>query len=153
MRMDRSQRLTARTIVNGWPEAEIARILREYGEENWSTHIARVLCDRRKLAPVETTLDLVRIIDAAIPRKFRIKDGSHPARRAFQALRIAVNDELAPLEAALRDIADLLAPGGRLCVISSIVETGGQDHFPVAANPALPGGRAGGVCGLKPSVS
>ncbi len=155
MRMDRSQRLTARTIVNGWPEAEIARILREYGEENWSTHIARVLCDRRKLAPVETTLDLVRIIDAAIPRKFRIKDGSHPARRAFQALRIAVNDELAPLEAALRDIADLLAPGGRLCVISfhSLEDRVVKTTFRSLANPCrCPADAPVCVCGLKPSV-
>jgi 16S rRNA (cytosine1402-N4)-methyltransferase len=118
MRMDRSQLLTARTIVNEWPEEDIARVLREYGEENWSKHIARVLCDRRMKKSVESTRDLVEIIDAAIPKKFRIKDGSHPARRTFQALRIAVNDELEPLEAALRDLVGLLAPGGRLCVIS-----------------------------------
>ena len=155
MRMDRSQLLTARTIVNEWPEAEIARILREYGEENWSTHIARVLCDRRKLAGVETTLDLVRIIDAAIPRKFRSKDGSHPARRSFQALRIAVNDELAPLGQALRDIAGLLAPGGRFCVLSfhSLEDRVVKTTFRSLAYPCkCPPDAPVCVCGLKPSV-
>ena len=118
MRMDRRQALTAAVIVNEWPENEIARVIRDWGEENWAVQIARVICDRRKLKRIETTGDLVSIIDAAIPKKFRKKDGSHPARRTFQGLRIAVNDELAPLEHALRDIASLLNPGGRLCVIA-----------------------------------
>ena len=119
MRMDRSQGITARDIVNEWSDKEIARILREYGEENWAVQIARVLCDRRKKQPIETTGQLVDIIDAAIPKKVRASgDGAHPARRTFQALRIAVNDELAPLEQALRDFADVLEPGGRLCVIA-----------------------------------
>jgi len=118
MRMDSTQPLTACEIVNEWPEGEIARILRDYGEENWAAQIARVLNDRRKKAPIETTLQLVDVIDAAIPKKYRAKDGAHPARRAFQALRIAVNDELAPLERALRDFIDLLNPGGRLAVIA-----------------------------------
>ncbi|MBO4297963.1 MAG: 16S rRNA (cytosine(1402)-N(4))-methyltransferase RsmH [Clostridia bacterium] len=118
MRMDTSQPLTAAAIVNEWSESDIARVLRDWGEENWAAQIARVICDRRKAAPILTTGQLVDVIDAAIPKKLREKDGSHPARRSFQALRIAVNDELAPLEQALRDIASLLNPGGRLCVIA-----------------------------------
>ena len=118
MRMDRSQSLTAAAIVNDWSAEEIARVLRDWGEENWAVQIARVICDRRKTAPIRTTGQLVSLIDAAIPKKLREKDGSHPARRTFQALRIAVNDELAPLEQALKDIASLLNPGGRLCVIA-----------------------------------
>ncbi len=155
MRMDRSQPLSARTIVNEWPEDEIARILREYGEENWSRHIARVLCDRRMKKSVETTGDLVNIIDAAIPKKFRIKDGSHPARRSFQALRIAVNDELAPLEGALRDIVGLLAPGGRLCVISfhSLEDRVVKNAFRSMADPCVcPKDIPICVCGRVPSV-
>ena len=118
MRMDASQPFSARELVNEWPEKDIARVIREYGEENWAAQIARVLCDRRKLAPIETTAQLVDVIDAAIPKKVRARDGSHPARRTFQALRIAVNDELKPLEQALDDFASLLKPGGRLCVIT-----------------------------------
>ena len=118
MRMDRSQALSAREIVNAWSEDDLNRVLRDYGEEKWARQIARVICDRRKAAPILTTGQLVSIIDAAIPKKLREKDGSHPARRTFQALRIAVNDELAPLEQALRDIASMLNPGGRLCVIA-----------------------------------
>ena len=118
MRMDTSQPLTAAAIVNEWSESDIARVLRDWGEENWAAQIARVICDRRKAEPILTTGQLVDVIDAAIPKKLREKDGSHPARRSFQALRIAVNDELAPLEQALRDIASLLNPGGRLCVIA-----------------------------------
>jgi len=155
MRMDRSQSLTARTIVNDWPEGEIARVLRDYGEENWSRHIARVLCDRRKKKPVETTGDLVSIIDAAIPRKFRARDGGHPARRSFQALRIAVNDELAPLEAALRDLTALLLPGGRLCVISfhSLEDRVVKTTFRNLADPCVcPPDSPVCVCGRAPSA-
>jgi 16S rRNA (cytosine1402-N4)-methyltransferase len=118
MRMDPDQALTAGEIVNTWPPEELVRILRDYGEEKWAVQIVRVLCDRRRKAPIATTAALVDVIDAAIPKKVRAQDGSHPARRSFQALRIAVNDELAPLEGALRDLATLLAPKGRLCVIA-----------------------------------
>ena len=118
MRMDQSQALTARDIVNAWSEDDINRVLRDYGEEKWARQIARVIVDRRKAAPIETTGQLVDIIDAAIPRRVRERDPSHPARRTFQALRIAVNDELAPLEQALKDLTDCLKPGGRICVIT-----------------------------------
>lgn len=118
MRMDQSQQLNAATIVNKWSEDELNRIIRDYGEEKWARQIARVICDRRKDAPIETTSQLVGIIDAAIPKKFRSTDGSHPARRTFQALRIAVNDELDPLYTAVRSLTDLLNPGGHLCIIT-----------------------------------
>ncbi len=155
MRMDRSQALTARLIVNEWPEDEIARILRDFGEENWSRHIARVLCDRRTKKSVETTGDLVAIIDAAIPKKFRSKDNSHPARRTFQALRIAVNDELEPLDAALRDLVSILAPGGRLCVISfhSLEDRVVKNAFRSLANPCVcPPDSPICVCGRLPEI-
>lgn len=118
MRMDRDQALTAAQLLNTRSEDDLTRILRDYGEEKWARQIARVICDRREAAPIRTTAQLVQIVDAAIPKKLRREEGSHPARRTFQALRIAVNDELEPLEASLRSLADLLAPGGRLCVIT-----------------------------------
>ena len=155
MRMDQSQALTARTIVNEWSEREIARVIRDYGEENWAAQIARVLCDRRKSHPIETTGQLVEIIDAAIPKKFRQKDSSHPARRTFQALRIAVNDELAPLEQALRDFAGLLSPGGRLCVIAfhSLEDRVVKNTFKNLADPCVcPKSFPVCVCGRKPVV-
>ena len=137
MRMDQTQPLTAATIINQWSESDIARVLRDWGEENWAVQIARVICDRRKIAPILTTGQLVSVIDAAIPKKLREKDGSHPARRTFQALRIAVNDELAPLEQELRDIASLLNPGGRLCVIAfhSLEDRTVKNTFRALCNP------------------
>ncbi len=155
MRMDVGQPLTARTIVNEWPMQDIARILRVYGEENWAVQIARVICDRRLQAPVETTAQLVSLIDAAIPKKFRAKDGSHPARRTFQALRIAVNDELEPLRAAIQDFVDLLNPGGRLCVIAfhSLEDRIVKNTFRELADPCTcPKQIPVCVCGRVPSV-
>lgn len=156
MRMDRSQGITAADIVNTWDEKEISRVLRDWGEENWAVQIARVICDRRKKQPIETTGQLVDIIDAAIPKKIRQQgDGSHPARRTFQALRIAVNDELAPLEQALRDFADLLAPGGRLCVIAfhSLEDRVVKNTFKNLADPCTcPKNFPVCVCGKKPTV-
>ena len=156
MRMDRSQGITAADIVNTWDEKEIARVLRDWGEENWAVQIARVICDRRKKQPIETTGQLVDIIDAAIPKKIRQQgDGSHPARRSFQALRIAVNDELAPLEQALRDFAELLEPGGRLCVIAfhSLEDRVVKNTFKNLADPCTcPKNFPVCVCGKKPTV-
>ena len=155
MRMDRSQALSAREIVNMWSEDALNRILWDYGEEKWARQIARVICDRRKSAPIETTAQLVDIIDAAIPKKFRQGDGSHPARRSFQALRIAVNDELEPLEPALRALAGLLNPGGRLCVITfhSLEDRIVKNTFRNLANPCTcPKSFPVCVCGKKPVV-
>ena len=155
MRMDRDQALSAREIVNEWSEDELNRVLRDYGEEKWARQIARVICDRRKEAPVETTSQLVSIIDAAIPKKFRQGDGSHPARRTFQALRIAVNDELTPLEPALQALAGLLNTGGRLCVITfhSLEDRIVKNTFRNMADPCTcPKSFPVCVCGKKPVV-
>lgn len=155
MRMDQSQALSAKDIVNSWSEDDLTRILRDYGEEKWARQIARVICDRRKSQPIERTSQLVDIIDAAIPKKFRQGDGSHPARRSFQALRIAVNDELAPLEPCLRALTDLLNPGGRLCVITfhSLEDRIVKNTFRSLADPCTcPKSFPVCVCGRKPTV-
>ena len=155
MRMDQSQRLSASEIVNTWTEDELNRIFRDYAEEKWARQIARVICDRRRNGPIERTSQLVDIIDAAIPKKFRQGDGSHPARRAFQALRIAVNDELEPLESSLRALTGLLNPGGRLCVITfhSLEDRIVKNTFRSLANPCTcPKSFPVCVCGKKPTV-
>jgi 16S rRNA (cytosine1402-N4)-methyltransferase len=117
MRMDPSQELTAREIVNAWPERELVSIFRRYGEERYAKQIARAILRQRKEQPFERTGELVDTIKAAIPAPARFGDG-HPAKRVFQALRIAVNDELGSLEAALPAALEMLRPGGRLAVIS-----------------------------------
>ncbi|MHC7495724.1 16S rRNA (cytosine(1402)-N(4))-methyltransferase RsmH [Klebsiella pneumoniae] len=155
MRMDASQPLSAREIVNTWSEDEINRVLRDYGEENWSRQIARVICDRRKKRMIETTGDLVSIIDAAIPKKFRSKDGSHPARRTFQALRIAVNDELDPLDKAIEDLVNLLNPAGRICIITfhSLEDRIVKNTFRRLNNPCTcPKEFPVCMCGKKPVI-
>jgi 16S rRNA (cytosine1402-N4)-methyltransferase len=117
MRMDPSADLTAAELVNGLPERELADVFRRYGEERYARQIARAIGRRRRTQPFARTSDLVETIRAAIPAPARFGDG-HPAKRVFQALRIAVNDELGALEAALPAALDLLRPGGRLAVIS-----------------------------------
>ena len=118
MRMDTSQGLTAADYLAVVSQEEFRRILTDYGEEKWAARIAEIFVEKRNEKPILTTGDLVAVVDAAIPKAVRRKDDGHPARRTFQAIRIAVNDELAPLEQALRDFVDLLAPGGRLLVIT-----------------------------------
>ncbi len=118
MRMDPTQGITAAEYVNTVSEEEFCRVLRAYGDEKWAARIAQILMEKRAQKPLETTQDLVAVVDAAIPKAVRRKEEGHPARRTFQAVRIAVNDELAPLEKALRDWTDMLLPGGRLCVIT-----------------------------------
>jgi 16S rRNA (cytosine1402-N4)-methyltransferase len=117
MRMDTTQDLTAREIVNEWPERELMTIFRKYGEERYTKQIARAIVRRRKDEPFERTGELVDTIKASIPAPARFGEG-HPAKRVFQALRIAVNDELGSLEAALPAALEMLRPGGRLAVIS-----------------------------------
>ena len=118
MRMDTTGGVTAAEYLNTVSEKEFCRVLREYGEEKWAARIAQILMEKRAQRPLATTADLVAVVDAAIPKAVRRKDEGHPARRTFQAVRIAVNDELAPLEQALRDWVDMLLPGGRLAVIT-----------------------------------
>src|SRR5438874_4250512 len=117
MRMDPSQDLSARDIVNEWPERELVTIFRRYGEERYAKQIARAIERRRKEQPFERTGDLVDTIKGAIPAPARFGEG-HPAKRVFQALRIAVNNELSSLETALPAALEMLRPGGRLAVIS-----------------------------------
>ena len=118
MRMDPTQSVTAADLLNTLPEKEIARVIREYGEEKWAARIASIICEHRAKKPLATTFDLVHAIDAAIPKAVRRKDEGHPARRTFQAVRIAVNDELDPLDQAVCDLVDCLKPGGRMLVIT-----------------------------------
>src|SRR6188508_844084 len=117
MRMDPSADLSAREIVNEFSEKELEQIFRRYGEERYAKQIARAIGRRRREQPFERTLELVEVIRAAIPAPARFGEG-HPAKRVFQALRIAVNDELGALEAALPSATAMLRPGGRLAVIS-----------------------------------
>jgi 16S rRNA (cytosine1402-N4)-methyltransferase len=117
MRMDQSTGATAADIVNGADEVDLANMIYEFGEERYSRRIARAIVRARASRLLETTSDLVSVIEAAVPGHYR-RGRIHCATRTFQALRIAVNQELDQLEPALRDAVDVLAPGGRLCVIS-----------------------------------
>ena len=114
MRMDTGQSLTAADVVNTYREADLARIIKEYGEERWAKRIAAFIVKNR---PIETTGQLTTVIKQAIPAGAR-REGPHPAKRTFQALRIEVNQELSILPQALRDAVDLLTPQGRLAVIT-----------------------------------
>jgi 16S rRNA (cytosine1402-N4)-methyltransferase len=117
MRMDRTQALTAHAIVNDWPEKELARVLREYGEERYAARVASAIIRYREKTPVETTTQLTDIIRGAMPGK-ALREDQHPARRAFQGLRIAVGDELGALREGLESAIALLKPGGRVACIS-----------------------------------
>ena len=118
MRMNRDKATTtAKDIVNTYSEEELTDIIYRYGEERWAKRIAQFICERREEAPIETTGELVSIIKAAIPKKVR-EEGHHPAKKTFQALRIAVNDELNIIAPAMEDAAKHLNKGGRLAVIS-----------------------------------
>ena len=116
MRMDKSQELTAKTVVNYYSEKELANIIYEYGEERFSRQIAKNICEYRKQKTICTTKELVEIIEKSIP-KSKQNDG-HPAKRTFQAIRIEVNNEIKPLYKTIKDCIDCLKPQGRLCVIT-----------------------------------
>lgn len=153
MRMDPSQGMTAADYVNTVSEQYFCQALRDYGDEKWAARIAQILMEKRAEKPLETTRDLVAVVDAAIPKAVRRKDEGHPARRTFQAVRIAVNDELAPLEKALNDWVDMLLPGGRLAVITfhSIEDRIVKLAFRKMQNPCTCPPKAPiCVCGKKP---
>ena len=154
MRMNSEDSLTAHTVVNTWPQEELKRILYTYGEERYAPQIAAAICRRRQEAPIETTLELVDIIRSAMPAA-ALREKQHPAKRSFQAIRIAVNDELGAVEKVMRDAIPALNPGGRLAIITfhsledRIVKVGMAEaakgctcppNFPVC------------VCGNKPKV-
>ncbi|MBQ3392416.1 MAG: 16S rRNA (cytosine(1402)-N(4))-methyltransferase RsmH [Lachnospiraceae bacterium] len=138
MRMDQDGSLTAETIVNTWSEKELTRILREYGEERFAARIAAGIVKMRQEEPVVRAGQLNAVIRDAIPRKMREK-GGHPSKRTFQALRIACNRELDVLRDSLDTMIDLLAPGGRLCVITfhSLEDRIVKNAFRNAENPCI----------------
>ena len=154
MRMNNADALSAEMVVNTWPQEELKRILYTYGEERYAPQIAAALCRRRESKPIATTLELVDIIRGAMPPA-ALREKQHPAKRSFQAIRIAVNDELGSVEKAMDAAIPLLNPGGRLAIITfhsledRIVKTAMADaakgctcppQFPVC------------VCGKKPKV-
>lgn len=117
MRMDKTAALSAYEVVNGWEEERIKKILYEYGEERYAPKIAAAIVRQRAVRPIATTLELVDVIRQAMPAA-GLREKQHPAKRTFQAIRIAVNDELSAISEMLSGAADRLNPGGRLCVIS-----------------------------------
>ena len=154
MRMNNADALSAEMVVNTWPQEELKRILYTYGEERYAPQIAAAICRRRETKPIATTLELVDIIRGAMPPA-ALREKQHPAKRCFQAIRIAVNDELGSVEKAMDAAIPLLNPGGRLAIITfhsledRIVKTAMADaakgctcppQFPVC------------VCGKKPKV-
>ena len=117
MRMNNQDTLTAHMVVNQWSYEELRRILFDYGEERYAPKIAAAICARREVKPIETTLELVDIIRSAMPAA-ALREKQHPAKRSFQAIRIAVNDELGAVEQVMRDAVDCLNPDGRLAIIT-----------------------------------
>ena len=117
MRMDGSASLSAHDVVNTWPEERLRRILYDYGEERYAPRIAAAIVRARQERPIETTLELVEIIRGAMPAA-ALREKQHPAKRSFQAIRIAVNDELGEIATMMDTAPDKLRPGGRICVIS-----------------------------------
>ena len=117
MRMDRSEGLTAYDIVNTWSEERLNRILWDYGEEKYARRISRAIINKREKKPIESTLELSDTIKSAMPPQ-ALREKQHPAKRSFQAIRIAVNDELGAVAKMAETVPDRLLPGGRLCIIS-----------------------------------
>ena len=117
MRMDQGQALTAYDVVNSYSQDELDKIIKQYGEERWSKRIAQFIYNYRLKQKIETTYDLVEIIKSAIPKSAR-REGPHPAKRTFQAIRIEVNNELGIIEDTIIDAVKILKPGGRLCIIT-----------------------------------
>ena len=154
MRMNNCDSLDACTVVNTWSQEELKRILYTYGEERYAPQIAAAICRRRQQSPVSTTLELVDIIRSAMP-PMALREKQHPAKRSFQAIRIAVNDELSAVEKIMTDAVDLLNPGGRLAIITfhsledRIVKLGMNEW---AKGCTCPPGFPVCVCGKKPRV-
>ena len=150
MRMDRRQTLTAREIVNGYSEGELYRIIRDFGEDRFAANIAKHIVRARQDKPLETTFELNEIIKAAIPAKMR--QNGHPSRQTFQAIRIECNKELEVLQDSLDELIGLLAPKGRLCVITfhSLEDRIVKTVFRRNENPCTcPPGFPVCVCGQK----
>ena len=155
MRMNSEDALSAYEVVNAWSYEELKRILYDYGEERYAPQIAANICRRREAKPIETTLELVDVIRSAMPPA-ALREKQHPAKRSFQAIRIAVNDELGAVEQVMRDAVPCLKPGGRLAVITfhsledRIVKNGMQA---AARGCTCPPSFPVCVCGNKPKVT
>ena len=117
MRMDVRKDFSAYNVVNEYTEEELAKIIKDYGEDNWAKRIAKFIVEGRSEKPIETTGELVDILKKAIPKKARI-DGPHPAKRTFQAIRIEVNNELGVITKMIDDACSIMNPGGRICIIT-----------------------------------
>ena len=154
MRMNSGDSLSAHTVVNTWSYEELKRILYDYGEERYAPQIAAAICRRREQQPIETTLELVDIIRSAMPAA-ALREKQHPAKRSFQAIRIAVNDELGSVETVMEEFTSCLNPGGRLAVITfhsledRIVKNGMAN---AARGCTCPPSFPVCVCGKKPKV-
>ena len=152
MRMDQRRKQTARDIVNGYSEAELYRVIRDYGEDKFAKNIAKHIVSAREKKPIETTGELSEIMKGAIPAKVRM-NGGHPAKKTFQAIRIELNGELEVLKDSLDDMIDLLNPGGRICVITfhSLEDRIVKTIFKTNENPCTcPSNFPVCVCGNKP---
>ncbi len=154
MRMNSKNPLDAKILVNTWSQKELTRIIRDYGEEKWAARIAEFIVRNRETQMIETTGELVDIIKAAIPAAAR-RTGPHPAKRTFQAIRIAVNRELEVLENLLQDVADILNPGGRVVIITfhSLEDRIVKNAFKQLAEGCIcPKDLPQCVCGIKPKL-
>ncbi len=154
MRMNRQDSLSAYTVVNSWSQEELKRILYDYGEERYAPQIATAICRKREIKPIETTLELVDVIRSAMPPA-ALREKQHPAKRSFQAIRIAVNDELGSVEKVMADAIPCLNPGGRLAVITfHSLEDRIVKNAMVAASKGCtcPPNFPVCVCGKKPKV-
>jgi len=154
MRMNIEDGLTAETVVNEYSKEELIRIIRDYGEERWAVRIAEFIEKARKESPIKTTFQLVEIIKKAIPSSAR-REGPHPAKRTFQAIRIEVNDELGQLTQAVEDFTDVLAPKGRLAIITfhSLEDRIVKEYFQKRLNPCTcPPSFPLCVCGKKADI-
>jgi len=136
MRMNRDDDFTAADLINTYSEQDLSRIFFEYGEERWSRQIARKIVSRRQESPIETTFELVDVIKSAMPKK-ALNEAQHPAKRVFQAVRIAVNQELSQISDILSDIIPHMNPGGRISVITfhSLEDRIVKTAFSTAENP------------------
>lgn len=154
MRMNQEDALTAFQVVNAWPYEKLKRILYDYGEERYAPQIARAICRRREEAPIKTTLELADIIRSGMPAA-ALRD-KHPAKRSFQAIRIAVNDELGAISRAMEAMIPLLNPGGRLAVITfhSLEDRIVKSAMAEAARGCVcPASFPVCVCGRKPKIT
>lgn len=153
MRMDADDPFSAYDVVNHYEKKDLKRIISTYGEERWAARISDFIVNARKESPIETTDRLVEIIKAAVPAAAR-REGPHPAKRTFQAIRIEVNDELGQLEDAVDSFVDVLAPKGRLCVITfhSLEDRIVKEKFARRANPCTCPKNLPCVCGKKPEI-